>query len=182
MSNDGTKIAASDCTCNSVRCYVTWLSTDSGATWNQLANAPSNEWLRGMASSGDFTRLAMITYTGEIWSSTDSGSTWSMQPHTRVGAIGGKMITAWQGIAMCTSHPYQLSRCACIPIRTLSNSYNSDRGFYHWKADSARRSASAMTPHVYRTAVANATIALAAAECEPPREEDIQVTDSPMRA
>ena len=51
-----------------------YASSDSGATWRQLAGAPAGSWA-AIASSADGSQLAAAVYGGKIYVSSQSSTT-----------------------------------------------------------------------------------------------------------
>jgi photosystem II stability/assembly factor-like uncharacterized protein len=66
-----------------------YTSTDSGNTWFQKTNAPSQSW-QAIASSSDGKMLTVFEWNGPAYASTDSGETWILN------SIPGKW---WQSVA-----------------------------------------------------------------------------------
>lgn len=90
MSEDGARLTLAE------QVGGIWTLNLSGAVWTERLGSNSLVW-RGLASSGDGTRLAAINSTGfyspgNLWTSTDSGQKWGLRT--------GKSAIDWRGLTM----------------------------------------------------------------------------------
>ncbi len=77
-SSDATIAYATENPTNALR--KIWKTTDAGATWEVLPNAPSKAW-GAIATSGDGTIVVALAWSGSdqlIYRSIDSGNTWTL--------------------------------------------------------------------------------------------------------
>lgn len=75
-SPDGTRLTAAAYADISNNLAGIYTSTNCGATWTLLTNAPLDAW-RSLASSSDGTTLAAVDVYGAMYVSTNSGAFWA---------------------------------------------------------------------------------------------------------